>query len=354
MTKFGSGKRIRLTTDGLRGPDLLTYRDRRASRPTVLRPWHAECLLLRAADDRIEGKPLVRGRPAAGPDGRPAWVLDRRRRRMAVRPDEAEAERIGLWRVLEQVRREGQAGAGEPTIVAVELVPVTAETIDRACRWPRLPRKCSVARAAKLLGVSPDVVRLWVRMGKLVRRRARGMGRRVRYAVSYPRASLVRRRASGEAAVYPRRHRSLSGEMADADWARERFAREGRREWIVRVGAPATVGRHRGRGMRRRWVCPSCGRMVVHLYLPAGPLARSGRTWSPWRWQCRWCTGLVSEAGVIADGGTDSLGLWLLKETCGRLGGNEFRKYLPTVLSEEGVRKATEDMAVTEGRECGL
>jgi len=335
MGMFGTGKRIELATDRLRGPDLLKYYDRRASRPTVLRPWHAECLVLRAADDRVKGKPLVRGRAAAGPDGRPTWVLQRRRRRMAVRPDDAESERIGLWRVLEQVRRQCRPGAGEPTIVAVELVPVTAETIDRACRWPRLPRQCSVARAARLLGMDEGVVRTWVRMGKLERRRARRRGRdEPRYLVSYPRADQVRRRASGEACVYPRRHRSLSGEMADAGWAARRFARERRREWIVRIGV-ATVVPGGGRGGRRYWVCPSCGRMAMYVHLPAGPLARSGRTWAPWRWQCGRCTGLASEAKLIGNGSTDSLGLWLLKQTCGRLSGNEFRRYLPRALSGE-------------------
>jgi len=333
MGTFGTGKRIRLASDGLRWPDLLKYHDRRAASATVLRPWHAECLLLRAADDRVRGKPLVRPRLVTGPDGRRTWAVERRRRRMAVRPDEAEAERIGLWDVLEQVRREGRPGAGDRTIVAVDLVPVTAETIARLCRWPRLPRKCSASRAAKLLGVSKHLIWQWVRMGKLEHRRARRLGRGAMYAVSYPRASRLRRLASGETWVYPRRHRSVSGEMADAAWAADRFARQGRRQWIVRVGRPVTVVPRGGRGVRRRWVCPSCGRVVRNMYLPAGPLARSGRTWSPWRWQCPRCTGLVSEAGVNADGGKDSLNLWLLKQTCGRLGGNEFRKHLPAALA---------------------
>ena len=32
----------------------------------------------------------------------------------------------------------------------------------------------------------------------------------------------------------------------------------------------------------------------------------------------------------MADGGKDNLNLWLLKSTCGQLGGNEWRKYLRT------------------------
>lgn len=319
-----------LVSDGLEGAELVKYWEKRAGRATVLRPWNAECLTLRAADDRIAGRALVVPRKVREADGRARWEVSHASPRMIVQPGAAEAERIGLWRTLETVRREGRPGAGVRSVVGVELVRVTGAMMGRVCGWPRLPRKCSASRAAKLLGVSKILIWKWVCMGKLARRRARRLGRGAMYAVSYPRASWLRRRATGEAERYPHWHRSLSGEMADAAWAAERFRREGRSAWVVRVGKLVMMRPRLGLGVKRQWVCPVCGRQVSRLYLPSGPLARGGRTWSAWRWQCRWCTGLVSEAGVMADGGKDNLNLWLLKSTCGQLGGNEWRKYLRT------------------------
>lgn len=290
-----------------------------------LRP-KAEGLELRAADDRIVGRPLVTPRKVVEVDGGARWEVRCVAPRMIVGPGPAEAERIGLWRALERVRREGRPGAGKRSLVRVELVRVTAEVMDRVCRWPRLPRRCSVARAAEVLGVSRELVGKWIRQGKLKARQVRRSGIGAIHSVRYPTNGLLRRLASGEEHRRPEWHRSLSGQMGDADWAAARFAGENRSEWVVRTGEPMAVSAGGVRGVKRYWVCPVCGRRAMRLYLPAGPLARSGRTWAPWRWQCRWCTGVVSEAGLTRKGQYDVLGLWLLKMSCGRVGGPEFRR----------------------------
>lgn len=344
MGAIGSGRTIRLVTEQLHGPALADYLEKRATRPMVLRPWNAECLVLRAADDRIAGRPLVEGRLVAGPDGQREWRVRHVGGRRA-RPDSAERERVGLWEALETVRREGRSGFGERTIVGVELVRVTARLLARVCGWPRLPKGCSVSRAAQLLGVSRDVVRLWIRSGKLGACCAGDRGVGAIHSIRYPRADLLRRLATRDDERRPTSYRSLMGQMARASWAAQRWREARHEEWLVRVAVDVPRMPRGGRGARRRWVCPSCGRKVMRVYLPAGPLARSGRTWSAWRLQCRRCTGLVSEAGMMGNGASDVFGLGLLKQTCGQMGGNEFRKYFPKVMSEEAARELAAERA---------
>jgi len=343
MPAFGYGRGPgRLKSDGMSPAQREAYVALRAARAMTLRPWAAECLLLRAADRRIRGR-VVGAADRAAQRGLP--------RNLGA----AEAERIGLWHALEALRSTiatfagGKAKLartrGRPSprrnqssplgdVLSVEVVRIDACLVDRVCPWPRLPRRCSVKRAAALLGVCEDTIGRWIHAGKLTGRRARhGRRGRLRWEVGYPPTSRLVARFTGETVRHPRRARRLMGPEGDATWAAVRFAANDLTSWAVRIGRWQEGG-PQGQPVRQLlWLCPSCSRAAEQLYLPAGAQAKAGRTWGPWRFQCRACTGVESEAEAWSHAGTDALNLTMLKLTAGRLSGNEFRKGLQEMLS---------------------
>ena len=65
-------------------------------------------------------------------------------------------------------------------------------------------------------------------------------------------------------------------------------------------------------------------------------MARAGRLWSRWQFQCIDCTGAGYETTAWQTPGSDALGRWIQKETLGRMNGTEFRKGLAAWLAGEG------------------
>ena len=258
------------------------YGEGRAGRPSILRPWPGECLRLQASDPRIPGRTITMGEKR------------------------------------EQREKDDRA-------VSAERVVVDARLIDRVCRWPVLPEGCTAKEAARLLGVDVTTVRVWVREGKLVGRLPPGAWRGMH--ISYPEASLPLRVATGRRHKYPERP---ARKMVPEPLVRrvvQRFGGEGRREQLVRLRLrhPLPISPEH---TYAHWQCPSCGRRPYILYLPAGHMARAGRTWSPWRFQCRACAGIVSEGTAWSCAGSDGLGQSILKLTCGRISGNDWRRMM--------------------------
>jgi len=310
---------------------------RRARRATVLRPWHGECLVLRAADTRLPVRTVARrtGQPR-GQRG-PGETVERDRDVWRI-IDTRQGDCIGLWRALEELRaatwrgraqeapRRPSGQAREP--VEVGLVRIDAALVRRACRWPRLPRRCTITEAARRLGVSREAIRLWLKEGKLAARPARGprLHPRTRVYVDYAATSRLLQRMGGPRVRHPDGARRLWCDEPNPDWVVERFRRERRRHLVVRV--VRLVGSRGGGPLRRQavWVCPTCGAEAVRLYLPAGPMAWYGRTWSPWRFQCPWCTGVASEAKAWSAHASDGINRWALKLSCGSVSGNDWRR----------------------------
>jgi len=308
---------------------------RRAMRPSVLRPCHGECLILRANDTRIVGRGVARatGRPHAA--GGPGECIEHQAR--ALGPlDLADAERIGLLAALERLRRGSWRTGGRRLggLAAVELVTVDARLIGRVCRWPVLPRKCTKGMAAKRLGVTYATITRWLCEGKLVARRARGKRHpSTRVYVAYPQTSRLLQRYGGPAERHPDRATRVMCHEPDVDWVIDRFRRGKRREHVVRLARWVRTTRGSGYGLKHVWVCPRCGQTGYQLYLPAGPMAKAGRTFGSWTFACRCCAGVASEAREWGRDGADGFGLWALKLSCGRVSGNEFRRGMGEFLS---------------------
>jgi len=260
----------------------LAYWEGRARRPSVLRPWHGECLELRAADTRITGRTI------------------------AVPP------------------------VARHAAVRAELVTVDAALVSRVCRWPELPAECTPREAARLLGVNVHTIYHWVASGKLSKR-PKNQSRR-RFYVGYAATGFPTRVTTGRTHRHPDRARRLMIPEPDVDWVVERFcAEEGRREHLVRLWQRQPFARNPDFA-RPRWLCPVCGRRPYLVYLPAGAMARRGRTWTPWRWQCDRCTGVDSETNPWRHPNGDGLHQTILKLTCGRASGTDFRRGLRSEL----------------------
>jgi len=315
--RFGSNpdRKPKLVTDGMDPLTKLAYFEERASRRMVLRPWIGECLRLRAGDKRIEGIPAAwRNRLGAG--------YARRIHRAAALPrGRYDAKAIGLPAALADM------GNRDSRTVSVELVRISARLLERVCRWPELPENCSVKEAAQLFGVDFNTITLWCKAGKLVRERVVGSGKRCknqRWTVRYVETDPVLRRFHGQRYKRPEWSHRLMCPEPDAAWAAGRFRGKRRVEWAVRV-TENLPGAWQRAHPKRFWRCPVCGRRSRLLYLPAGPMARKGRTWASWRWQCRECTGAEPEQEAWSGQLGDPFSRWILKLTCGRVSGNEFR-----------------------------
>jgi len=308
----------RLRVDHMGPLAKLAHFEERANRTTVLRPWVGECLLLRSEDTRIEGIQVAwRNRRGAG--------YGRRVHRAAALPrGRYDAEAIGLTAALAEMRKR------DSRIVSVELVRINARLLERVCPWPELPANCSIAQAARLFGVDYHTITQWCRQGKLIREKAVGPGKACRgqhWTVRYPETDPVLRRFHGQRYRRPEWARRLMCSEPDAAWAIGRFRSERRVAWVVRMGE-AMRGPTGLLGARRFWRCPVCGRQSWVLYLPAGSMAKLGRTWAMWRWQCWECSGTMSEQGAWTCHLADPFSRAILKLTCGRVSGNEFRAVL--------------------------
>lgn len=317
MPRIQYRNRIRLTTESMSPLEKLLYMDRRARRPTILRPYHTECVVLRSDDNRIAGQ-------VAG------WRTDRRTDagqggrgyRLAAHGLEREtAKRIGLEKQLAILRRGGRK------LEKVEVVWIDGEVVERVCGWPELPADCSTAEACGILGVSRGTIYRWVQEGKLVMTKVANTrrGAKTRMAVSYRTRRGPLKEFLGDKFMKPERWHRVMMEAPDERWAASRFRGEGRRECVVRVSMRTVKPGDEKIGTLAYWVCPTCGYRGRHLFLPAGAMAKEGLTWSRWSFQCRWCTGVLSEKSVW-EGETDSLGRTLLKMTAGRMSGNEWRQ----------------------------
>jgi len=161
------------------------------------------------------------------------------------------------------------------------------------------------------------------------------VGGQPQVAVAYRRRPKLPGVHSGREIVWPEGAARVFCDDPDVDWAVERFADHRQRERVVRV---ARYRRNMGNSVRPvpLWICPTCGRDAGQLLLPAGPMARAGRLWSRWRFQCMDCTGATSETAAWESPSSDPLSRWIQKETCGWMNGTEFRKGLAAWLAEEG------------------
>jgi hypothetical protein len=322
-------------SEGERARDQVRLWQRRAQRPTVLRPWSSECLILKANDTRIRGRTVARCTGEAYALSGPGEWIDRDPG-AAQEVEGFEAERLGLLGALEELRRGSWQGRERTTgdLAAVELVGIDADLVDSVCRWPVLPRKCTKNMAAERLGVNIATVTRWLIEGKLVARPARGKRHpSTRQYVSYPATSRLVQRQGGPTERHPDQARRMMCEEPDIDWVVSGFRREQRRQPVVRLARWVRTTRGRVDGRKHFWVCPVCRAEAYHLYLPAGPMARAGVTWSGWRFQCRCCAGVTSEAREWGRDGADALGQWALKLSCGQLSGNEFRRGMAEYLS---------------------
>jgi hypothetical protein len=310
-----------LKVDAMRGFDLLNYYNARAKRPTILRPWHSECLILRSGDTRISARDLT-------PDGATERCHGRSRPCKPFLPART-ADRIGLTATLDRLRRH------DASLIRVELVRINSRLLDRVCRWPDLPENCSAKEAARLLGVDRLVIQKWCKQGKLVKEpySGPGIGRGRKGRVRYVETDPILRRQHGRKYIYPERAKRLMCPDPDVDWAVGRFRSSRRSEPMVRI--TETIAQKSSKRPRRPtpfWVCPTCHTRCRQLFLPAGPMAASGRTFAAWQFQCLHCTGILSEASTWGQP-CDPLGRTILKMTLGRVGGREFRRALSNGLS---------------------
>ena len=278
--------------------------ERRARRPSVLRPWRGECLVLRAADSRIRGTPITTQKvaPPEAPDAAsPSTVQDGPG---PAEPALAASSRLSSHRL-------------HPFPVAEEVL-IGPDELLRLCAWPDLPDRCSQKDAARLLGVQRFTIANWCRQGLLVRRRPERPSRGMPWCVAYPPTDLMVRFVTGKKLVMPESFlRRFASEPA-LQWAADLFRRQARRERLVRVSRNRTApGRHAG--ARWHWICPACGRTCYLLYLPTGPMVRWGRHWRPWRFLCQNCAGVLHEGTAYGRVGS-GLNRWTLRWTLGRAG----------------------------------
>ena len=278
----------------------LIYCGRRAKRPSVLRPWRGECLCLRAADPRLYGRivPI----PAPTPP------------------------------------TPGSAPAAPPSVpVRAQQIRFGWRQLRAWCDWPTLPDPCSPSQVARILGVTRDTIARWCRSGKLLRRPAPARGSQPRWLVQYRPARETARLAARPPYNYPDgRFKRAYADHPDLAWAVDTF-RHGRHcESLVRLACPRGIPGRRP-GPLWLWLCPTCGRRCLELYLPAGPMARHGRHWRPWRFQCRVCTDFTSEPSSRR---SDAFNRWLLRSSAGLIGRSEFRQF----LHELATGRATEGL----------
>ncbi|MBN2583946.1 MAG: helix-turn-helix domain-containing protein [Planctomycetes bacterium] len=270
------------------------YIEGRARRPSILRPWHSECLELRADDRRIHGAMVDPGSLA------PEW-------RRGLRDDAVRTERV----------------------------VVDAYLLTRVCRWPELPDDCTPRRAARRLGVSVYTIYDWVRSGRLVKTPLKNDPRR--FTVQYPPTARAVQLAGGRWHHHPDRAKRVIMHEPDVRWVADRFRNARREETLIRQWWPHPFSNNPGYS-RPRWLCPVCGRSSYVVYLPAGEMARQGRTWGEWRFQCRRCAGVQSESAPWHQKRGDGLNQYILKLTCGLIDGTHFRWLLRHEMFRRGRR----------------
>jgi len=271
----------------------------RRLRPSILAPWHGECLILRAGDRRLVA------RESWKPQDRPFedWLKK-------VAP----GQKVKL------------PGHRRRILIAAEEILLDAAAIRRACSWPELPQDCSIDQAAELLGVSRSLISCWIKRKLLVGRKFSCRRNRPSFVVAYRQHLKTFQRELG---VYeypdPAAKRIFCSEP-DLAWAVERFDREIHVQNLVRL--VERQGGPEGKIPRPLWICPACGSQSFRLYLPAGPMAKAGHLQGHWRFQCGRCFGVRSEQMDWNNRRNNGFNRNLLKMSCGKVSASEFKRGL--------------------------